>query len=729
MSEKKSLKPALKEDPVWTILPSYSMYESTFYGQLMPPQYEESTTCSESVSQLSHHSFSTNPTSLSEGMHNSAPGSSANLTEPSLIVADENTCSWRETILDNIHNLRNFTDSDNAVSKQISISVHFTEDVGEPGKVPKHIDPLIFEYKQGDYLNGYILLENKSDGPINFEMFYVLFEGNFEVLNPDNTKSILKIKKFLEMYDFAASWNWSSVDRLLSDENEHYVCASRLDPLDNTKLCIRHKQFVPGNKYKRFFTFKIPEKLLDTECNEHNLAGHTELPPTVGVSLKERNSNNTKMAPVTDFSFVGASTSYAVIARFIGRASQINENEAENLKTKLINSTGDEFVIIKENVSFIRILQDLSCPSEAQKEVTRETSRILYENFEKRVKEKIRTGTLLKQAIEKGDDLSVIDISARMAEEDALSGTTDAIKARQLYTRYDEALKQIVSKKSDEISLMVPIFKKTLFGVDKLQGTVTVSSPRTDYLLNYMQPECFRSDVVSNEQLWKLQIPIKVTYSPSVTGVSKAPEIRKITSELVVFTLKSDKRPIPVELNHGFLFKNIIENTKSFRLTDDFDHIVKIPMQEYSKKLVSLIEELGLDNFKVEKSLAQDLIAMASVESKYNNLSLREAKIVDKSGDVKEVEKGIRLGMESNADGNFTSDFTLLIDARKAQKKEFPQRDLPANYKSFNEFCLVPSFQTCLFSRMYYIKIFIHLSTGDLIELKLPVTIAKMPVT
>lgn len=728
MCETKSLKPALKEDPVWTILPSYSMYESTFYGQLSPPQYEESTTCSESVS-LSHHSTSTNPTSVSVGAHDSVPSSSTNLTEPSLIVADENTCSWRETILDNIHNLRNFTDSDNAVSNQISISIHFTEDVGEPGKVPKHIDPLIFEYKQGDYLNGYILLENKSDGPINFEMFYVLFEGNFEVLNPDNTKSILKIKKFLEMYDFAASWNWTSVDRLLSDENEHFVCNSKIDPLDNTKLCIRHKQFVPGVKYKRFFTFKIPEKLLDTECNEHNLAGHTELPPTVGVSLKERNLNITKMAPVTDFSFVGASTSYAVIARFIGRASQINEIEAENLKTKLINSTGDEFVIIKENVSFIRILQDLNCPSEAQKEVTRETSRILYENFQKRVEEKIRQGSLLKQAIANGDDVRTIDISARMAEEDALSGTTDAVKARQLYTRYDEATKQILVKKSKDVSLMVPIYKKSVFGSEKMQGTITVSTPRTDYLLNYMQPECFRSDAASNEELWKLQIPIEVTYSPCVTGVAKAPEIRGITSELVVFTLKSDKRPIPVELNHGFLFKNVIQDTKSMRLTDDFDHIVKMPMQQYSKKLISLMSDLGLENFKVEKSLAEDLIAMASVETKYNNLSLRQTKIVDRDGETKDVEDGLKLGLERNKDGNFSNEFKLLIDARKAQKKEFPRKDLAENYKSFNEFCLVPSFQTCLFSRMYYIKIFIHLSTSDIIELKLPVTIAKMPVT
>lgn len=724
----KNLKPSAKEDPVWTILPSYSMYESTFYGQQKPPEYEESMTGTESLCHSSQVSAATNPTLVSANLQSSNLTSSTNSSSQSLIVADENTCSWRETILDNIHNLRNFTDSDNSVSKQIEISVHFTEDVGELGKVQKHIDPLIFEYKQGDYLNGYIILENKSSQAIDFEMFYVLFEGNFEVLNSDKTKSNVRIKKFLEMYDFAASWNQSSIDRLLTDSCEQFRCDAKVDPVDNTRLCITKKTFEPGTKYKRFFTFKIPEKLLDSECNEHNLAGHTELPPTVGLSSKEKKLRwSKKLDPVSDFSFVDASTSYAVLARVIGRASQINVEDGGNLKTKLINSTGDEFVIMKENLSFIRILQDSNLLSEPQKAVNREASRILYENFVSRIKEKIKVGNCLKDAINSGDDIQALDISDRIAAEEASSGLSDTIKARQLYTRYDDTTKQIFMKKSKDIKVVAPIFKRTLLGSDKIQGFVTVSSPMTDYVVNYMQPERFRSDIVCNEDLWKLQIPINVTFTPSMADSAKAPEIKGITSELVVFTLKSEKRPIPLELHHGFLFKNEIHDTKSFKLKDDYDHIVKKPMQQYSKELFNLIKDLGTDNFKVEKSLAEDLAAMASAESKYNNLSLRQTKIVTSSGKVEETEKGIKMKLNKLEDGTFSSAFTLLVDARKAQKKQFPQKDLPNDYKSFNEFCLVPSFQTCLFSRMYYLKIYIHMSNDEIVEFKLPVTIAKMP--
>lgn len=722
-----SLKPAIKEDPVWTILPSYSMYQNTFYGRQNPPEYEESISGSESLSHSSQVSATTNPTLVSANRQTSQPTTSTNSSSPSLIIADENTCSWRETILDNIHNLRNFTDSDNIVSNQLDISVHFTEDVGELEKVQKHIDPLIFEYKQGDYLNGYIILENNSTQPIDFEMFYVLFEGNFEVLNSDNTKSTVRIKKFLEMYDFAASWNQSSVDRLLTESCDQYSCPAKIDPMDDTRLCIQRRRFEPGKKYKRFFTFKIPEKLLDSECNEHNLAGHTELPPTVGMSSKEKKSYDRKIAPVSDFSFIDASTSYAVLARIIARASQINVEDGCNLKTKLINSTGDEFVIMKETLSFIRILQDSNLLTESQKAVNREASRILYENFISRVKEKIKIGNCLKTAIQSGDDIQALDISDRIAAEEASSGLSDTVKARQLYTRYEDTSKQNFIKKPKDITVIAPFYKRNILGADKLQGTISVSSPMTDYLVNYMQPERFRSDIACNEELWKLQIPITVSYSPSVSGTGKVPEIKGVTTELVVFTLKSEKRPIPLELHHGFLFKNVVDDTKTFKLKDDYDHIVKKPMQQYSKELFTLVQDLGSSNFKVEKSLAEDLAAMASAESKYNNLILRETKVVNSSGKVHETEKGLKMKLDMLSDGNFSSSFTLLVDARKAQKKQFPLKDLPANYKSFNEFCLVPSFQTCLFSRMYYLKIYVHMSNDEMIEIKLPVTIAKMP--
>ena len=119
-----------------------------------------------------------------------------------------------ETILDNVHRLPNLTFQSHKISEAVKLEVHFTKDVCELGKKPELIDPYIYEYKQGDLLNGYILIKNTSEKPIPFEMFYLLFEGNFMVANPLDAKDKVKIRKFLEMFDFSGSWNEGNISRL-----------------------------------------------------------------------------------------------------------------------------------------------------------------------------------------------------------------------------------------------------------------------------------------------------------------------------------------------------------------------------------------------------------------------------------------------------------------------------------------------------------------------------------
>lgn len=121
-----------KDDPVWSILPSYYMYQSTFYGEQDPPEYVEASTTSSELDSRSNshwsseaHTAITTVSSSSQG-HNSSHASSEQLAlsstsadssqSGSLIVADELTTSWRETILDNVHELRNMTNSTNCYS-------------------------------------------------------------------------------------------------------------------------------------------------------------------------------------------------------------------------------------------------------------------------------------------------------------------------------------------------------------------------------------------------------------------------------------------------------------------------------------------------------------------------------------------------------------------------------------------------------------------------------------
>ncbi|KAM9906837.1 hypothetical protein OXX79_001317 [Metschnikowia pulcherrima] len=685
-------KPCQKEDPVWSILPSYDMYQNTFNGSSNPPQYGEPASAQESMysSQISSEvvTETTAVTSYENLANVDAAVSISSSSSPSLIIADESTTTWRETLLDNIDNLRNYSSSDNPYTKNVELSLHFTADVGKGGEAPKHIDPSQFEYKQGDYLNGYIYIKNKCDVPIPFDMFYVLFEGNFTVADKKQTakKKQVKVKKYLEMYDFAASWNESRIDRLLSETNDdQYSCPKLVDPLDGSSLCMLGRVLKPGILYKRFFTFKIPSRLLDTECNDHNLPSHTALPPTLGLSEQEKELMGNPYEKSSDFSFLDTSTSYGVMARFIGKASNFKVNDKFDLATKLIDVKGDEFIIFRERMSYIRVIQESNMPSNSEKLVNAETSRILYENLVGRIKEKIELGNQIKQTL-------------------AAGGTVP---------EYPHPASFLLQSPGDHAF--------------KYQGMLQISSPKTEYILNYMSPKRFDRDTLKKKQMWKLEIPVKIRFEPAdASNLGKVPHITHVTPELVVFTMKAGNHPVPIELTHDHLFRNQSCKLVDLKSTDNFEYIVKRPMRRYASELYELVKELGCDQFKVEKSLLEDVCALAGVEEKTNNLILRESKLVDEKGTSRSLESSWPIELESK-NGVFSKDFTVVVDANKAQKKTLKLEQLPSEYSSADEFCLVPSFQNCNIARMYYLRLIIGFSTGEKTELKLPLTIAKIP--
>ncbi|QBM87288.1 Bul1 C terminus [Metschnikowia aff. pulcherrima] len=729
-------KPCQKEDPVWSILPSYDMYQNTFNGSSNPPQYGEPASAQESMysSQISSEvvTETTAVTSYENLANVDAAVSILSSSSPSLIIADESTTTWRETLLDNIDNLRNYSSSDNPYTKNVELSLHFTADVGKGGEAPKHIDPLQFEYKQGDYLNGYIYIKNKCDVPIPFDMFYVLFEGNFTVTDKKHAakKKQVKVKKYLEMYDFAASWNESRIDRLLSETNDdQYSCPKLVDPLDGSSLCMLGRVLKPGILYKRFFTFKIPSRLLDTECNDHNLPSHTALPPTLGLSEQEKEIMGNPYEKSSDFSFLDTSTSYGVMARFIGKASNFKVNDKFDLATKLIDVKGDEFIIFRECMSYIRVIQESNMPSNSEKLVNAETSRILYENLVGRIKEKIELGNQIKQTLAAGGTVPEYPHPASFLLQSPGDHACEEHKARQLYTRLDDLSKGTGPRlaKPKDYKISMPLIKKKFLGAVKYQGMLQISSPKTEYILNYMSPKRFDRDTLKKKQMWKLEIPVKIRFEPAdASNLGKVPHITHVTPELVVFTMKAGKFPVPIELTHDHLFRNQSCKLVDLKLTDNFEYIVKRPMRRYASELYELVKELGCDQFKVEKSLLEDVCALAGVEEKTNNLILRESKLVDEKGTSRSLESSWPIELESK-NGVFSKDFTVVVDANKAQKKTLKLEQLPSNYSSADEFCLVPSFQNCNIARMYYLRLIIGFSTGEKTELKLPLTIAKIP--
>ena len=75
-------------------------------------------------------------------------------------------------------------------------------------------------------------------------MFPVVFEGALTLGN--NNRPIVQppvnIVRFLTMFDFNASWNDGSLDRLVSDNNNPHIPKNDVDPYDNTQIQLNHKK-------------------------------------------------------------------------------------------------------------------------------------------------------------------------------------------------------------------------------------------------------------------------------------------------------------------------------------------------------------------------------------------------------------------------------------------------------------------------------------------------------
>ncbi|KAK6205433.1 Bul1 N terminus-domain-containing protein [Scheffersomyces amazonensis] len=766
------------DDPVWSILPSYTMFTETVNKNLHVidplnnsadgyrfdlPSYELSSTQANlgfaapnqprpyqlnrpsspsllsSLSNDSSTSSSHGDSIMSTHGRGSGSGSGSNSTINQVIVADETTCDWQETILDNIHKMKNMTFSTNPIANNIDIKVHFTKDVGVIGKKPVEIDPSLYEYKQGDYINGYVLIKSSNDKPIFFEMFYLLFEGTFIVQDPNLTfKHAVKVKKFLEMFDFSGSWNEAHINRLVTDNHNIYDCPLLEDPVDGSNLSFSPDKIIkPNNLYKRFFTFKIPNNLLDTECNDHNLSGHTQLPPTIGLSNYEK-----RLYPINatvkikDFSMIDTSISYGVLARFIGRRSiyDVKDSQFEDkVDTRLINSTGDEYVILKESSSFVRILQQSRRYNTVNERSLKFTEdKIMYDNFLSRIKDKIELGDQLVEALQNDQLDSSIEISKRISETEL-----EFAKAKQKYVQgFHRDIKQTYEscKKCESYEIFQPLYKKSsLISSKKVMGTLQLSTPKQEFAVTYIPPPKFRKfSPITQEDLntWHLEIPIdlSITFPTAPDSVKKLPDIKMLQAELVVLTIKSEKSAIPIEFNHDLIFNKTELNPKApFIDEDTFTNNVIKPLQKSSTRLYNLIMTLGVDNFRIEKQLIDDIKAVCQLNEKYINLDIHDTKIIDRTNTKspgKDNTNPSLISWKQDNDTSFSKSFTLKLNLETCRLKT-PDSKKDVGVKAYDEFHLVPNFQYCYMARLYYIKVTLVLSNGDYVRVKIPVSIQK----
>ena len=151
---------------------------------------------------------------------------------------------------------------------------------------------MLKEYTSGDIIHGYFTVENKSSKPIKFDMFYLTLEGktSSKTTTPFGVQKTSKI--FLRMVDMAASWSYNQEDVNTGEDLFGFY-----DSVDQTRFGLPNDRTLnPGDKRKKFFTFKIPNQLLDITC-KHRHFSHSLLPPTLGFD-RAQGSHAELSAPI-----------------------------------------------------------------------------------------------------------------------------------------------------------------------------------------------------------------------------------------------------------------------------------------------------------------------------------------------------------------------------------------------------------------------------------------------
>ncbi|SGZ53823.1 CIC11C00000002934 [Sungouiella intermedia] len=674
--------PAYEDVPMWNILPSYQLYESTFSKNIdplsedlhgAPPLYEA--TSPPSTPGSGPHDYFSQP---------SAPN------------------RWENSILANTHRLKQLSSFASLLADLLKVDVFLTTSPGRRGVSPTLYDGQDYEFLQGDLIHGYVTIINVSSQPLPFDMFSVVFEGRVTVNGEEGeSKKPIVFYKFLNMFDFRASWTPAYLDDTISD-------LDAIDPTDGTSLMFpTEKLFAPGVKYKKFFNFTIPDKLLDCACEVHELDQHCKLLPSVGLDkeqflqrLRKLREKPTKpqgatfgIGPPTepkplrlkrgptqsirfrDFCFPDTAISYCVEARVVGKLSDYGGSP---------DSSKDEYIMVKESNAPVRMIPRTFAAIET------EAVEDFYEKFVHNIQNCIALGKQLELGV---DPL-------------ALARRGSVAKNGQLYTPVPH---QSRSSGSQVTESFLPYKKKLLAQAPKVLGMLSASTPKADYVLLYspLTTMSTMSSLARNKNT-KLRIPVTVRYSSSDLKNGKPPEIKGVGADIVACTIRSKKYPIPVEFPTSVVVGNGGSN-------DGFEKNVIQPFTKQLKEVLSLSQKMDPVRFDMSNQTIMDIKSLAHLGVKYNNLRIDD--VVAKSDG-----KLGRWNESKDTAGSYYKEIVVEVDIKSLFAKD---RGLLEDVLA-QPVCLVPSFQSCIVSRFYYITVYVKFVTGDPLAIKVAVEIKNM---
>lgn len=701
--------PVFQKNAYFDVLPSFEMYHSLQYHTpsdvkgVSPPDYSPSLISADSsADQLLNNNESGLFTSVT-----TAPSSSL-LSIPSSSFAPQVSAStelYDKNIVDNYHRLPQFD------QQGLNISINITKNLPGPHTTNEN-ESILKEYSSGDIVHGYVVIENKSGKDVPFKGFYVTLEGVTTVV--DTTRKAMINKKFLIMVDLSATWTPSAISS--SAVNQDYVYGT-VDAVDGCFIGLPDERIIkPGLKYKKFFTFKLPYNVLDDKCrHEQNL--HLLLPPSLGFNKLYKNGKyaDIEIDPILKYgyrSFPGGggpvivedltrnliSISYSINALFV-------DDESPRCNGKLS--------VIKHGEHFLRFI-----PFGFGESLF--SSKRILSNFKSVIEMNLRScENFLEGDVKTKESISRHTSSLYSSSTNINHSSNSHAVPIQFPIRNENGIPTEItrhityqSKPSSKFS-----FGKS-FSSEPCHGALTITTGVPKDGIPYVAPKLIHKvnkidnmnnkgienfnnllDILkTNEKRVIDELTLDLNFESSLNGSSDGilnlPKLKNVAVDLLALNIYSNNS-IPMKLSSDIFLNQ--DDTRD--LLSGFKSQFKPYMKQY-QEYQSKFEQLGMKiDSHFDKNIHRDLLAIEEI--KCDSFVISNLFQTDKDFNANQTN------WKSIKPNEFTKQIKVKFDLNQEKVKE----------------ALVPTFQSCLITRAYFIQVSLTFKDGVKTDIKIPIRV------
>lgn len=645
------------------VLPSFEMHQSLLNRNLLEPE--------------------------DDALYRNLPDYDASpVHEPTVPSIEAEESSFHSSILNNLSQVERVD------SSSIRVSIVVTKEAPEKTCQHQRESPLR-EYTSGDFVHGYITVENISSRPEPFEMFTVSLEGKTSVYRRINGNDCISSKTFLTMFDLSAGWHYGCM--LSSYQGDAQKENGVTIGLPNDRI------LPPRSKFKKYFTFKLPFQLLDQSCPEQ-IWQHGMLPPSFGVPLEafQGRARDIEVNEMLGYGRLPDAGSPIVLKDHSSNTAISYSIQARMISKRAERSSGSNFILKKTSECYIRFIPFGFCLPFHYETSSKDQIRMMAQEIGRTVDD-LEAKIRLKALGVAEDDMSEI---LEPSEEDLANKKDSQLELAinnniPCFPIPNSSKEKIVNQVSFEVRerankfmfgsrkdltkghLRLYTYKPTEgipYTVPKILSSWNTRSNlnrETNANLNLMSSALTKGEKMSLELL-----DFEMDFIPSGSN-SAPPQISHLSTTLECITVSST-RSFPVSVSPELFWES--EGTGKCKLEQFQEDI-----SEYVKRLKALPKET-----RIPAHIYRSIDSLLQMKFQKKSVSLFKVG----NHDLGEWQEG--------NEGKWKRKVSLQLELN-------PMRDLT----------LVPTFENCLVARLYNLQVRVTFKNCGERTLNIPIRIRK----